>query len=119
MAKRKAKEQTSHDRKVGRLATEYEKAGYTVAASTGRRPDPKSIGRSKMIPDIVATKHGRTKIIEVETPRSLKTDKAQLETFARYAAKRKNVSFDIVVTKPRGKSSRTVESAASKAGKKK
>ena len=118
MAKRKSKDQTTHDRKVGRLATEYEKKGYKVQAATGRRPAPKPIGRSGRIPDIVATKSGRTKIIEVETPRSIKTDKAQMETFARYAAKKKNVSFDIVVTKPRKKSTSKGSSRSSNVVKK-
>ncbi len=67
----------------------------------------------------MATKRGRTKIVEVETPRSLKKDKPQLETFARYAAKRKGVSFDIVVTKPRAKSSGKVKQSSTKAIKKK
>lgn len=110
MARKKTKEQTTHDRKVGRLATHYEKQGYAVCASTGRRPDPKPIGRSKRIPDIVATRRGRTKIVEVETPRSVKSDKAQLQTFARYAAREKNVSFDIVVTKPKSKAGRSSKS---------
>lgn len=119
MAKRKSKDQTTHDRKVGRLATVYEKKGYKVQAATGRRPAPRPIGRSGRIPDIVATKSGRTKIIEVETPRSIKTDKAQMETFARYAAKKKNVSFDIVVTKPKKKRYSTASSRTSKLSKKK
>lgn len=119
MPRGKSKDNTAHDRKVGRLAAEYEKVGYTVQASTGRRPDPQPVGRSGRIPDVIATKHGRTKIIEVETPRSLKKDKAQLETFARYAAKKGNVSFDIVVTKPRTKCSRTVKSSTSRATRKK
>ncbi len=119
MTKTKSKDQTTHDRKVGRLATEYEKKGYKVQAATGRRPAAKPIGRSGRIPDIVATNSGRAKIIEVETPRSIKTDKAQMETFARYAAKKGNVSFDIVVTKPRTKSSRTVKSSTSRATRKK
>jgi len=103
MKKGKTKEQTSHDRKVSRLATRLEKEGYRVKASVGRRPSPDPIGRSKRIPDITATKRGKTKVIEVETPRSLKSDKSQLTTFARHAASKKNVSFDIVVTRPRRK----------------
>lgn len=114
MSSKKPKHQTTHDRKVGRLATKLEKEGYKVKAATGRRPDPQPIGHSGRIPDITATKRGKTKIIEVETPRSLKGDKAQLQTFARYAASKKNTSFDIVVTKPR-----TTKLHASKSSKKK
>lgn len=113
MAKKKTREQTTHDRKVGRLATKYKKEGYTVRASTGRWIMPDPIGTSKRIPDIVATKRGKTKIIEVETPRSLKADKKQLETFAKHAAKKSNVTFDIVVTIPK-KSGKSAPKAPSR-----
>ena len=119
MPRGKSKNKTAHDRKVARLATQYEKAGYTVEASTGRRPSPQPIGHSRKIPDIVATSRGSTKIIEVETPISLKTDKGQLEAFARYAARKRNVSFDIVMTRPRKTSTSTSKSPTSKVSKKK
>jgi len=101
MAKRTGKEKTTHDRKVRRVASEYKKRGYNVQASSGRYPEPDPIGYSKRVPDVMARKGSKVTIVEVETPRSLKTDKDQLQTFARYAAKHKDVDFDIVVTKPR------------------
>lgn len=119
MSRRKPRDQVTHDRKVSRLASELEKQGYTVQASTGSRPDPNPIGRPGMMPDIVATKGGKTKIIEVKTPRGLKADMIKLQKFAKYAAKRKDVTFDIVVTKPRRKIGATKKVSVSKTSKKK
>lgn len=118
MAKRTGKEKTTHDRKVKRLASEYKKKGYSVQASSGRHPAPDAIGRSKKIPDVVARKSGRITIVEVETPKSLKTDKNQLQTFARYAAKHRDVDFEIVVTKPRKASTRKKSTGRTKSRKK-
>lgn len=99
--KRSGKEQDSHDRKVREIARELKKDGYSVKADVGRYVRPASIGKARRRPDVEATKAGRRIIIEVETPRSLKTDKEQIKTFIRHAAHKKNTTFDIVVTKPR------------------
>ena len=64
---------------------------------------PNKIGPKNLIPDIEATKNGRKIIVEVETPKSLVTDKEQLKTFARHAGQKPNTTFRVVVTKPRGK----------------
>ena len=101
MAQRTHKEQTTHDRKVRELARDLKKQGYTVKADIGRYQRPSPIGRARARPDIEATKSGRRKIIEVETPKSLVTDKEQLKTFIRHASHKGRTSFDIVVTKPR------------------
>ena len=99
--KRADREQSAHDRKVREIARNLKKDGYSVKADVGRYGRPRPIGKDRRIPDIEATKAGRRKIIEVETPRSLMTDKEQMKTFMRHAAHKKNTSLDIVVTKPR------------------
>ncbi|MBA7634829.1 hypothetical protein ES703_42427 [subsurface metagenome] len=102
---RSDKEQSTHDRKVREIARNLKKQGYSVKADVSRYAKPASIGKYKRRPDIEATKSGQRRIIEVETPRSLRTDKEQIKTFIRHATHKKRTSFDIVVTKPR-KSSR-------------
>lgn len=101
MRKRADKEQTTHDRKVRQIARGLKKEGYTVKADVRGYERPSPIGRSRRRPDIEATKSGVRKIIEVETPTSLGTDKEQLKTFIRHAAHKKRTTLDIVVTKPR------------------
>jgi len=106
MMKRPTKEQSAHNRKVREIARDLKKQGYSVKAYVGRYKRPSPIGKDKRMPDIEATsKSGRRIIIEVETPKSWKTDKEQIKTFIRHATHKKRTSFDIVFTKPR-KSSR-------------
>ena len=97
---------STHDRKVRQIVRELEKQGCTVRADVRGRERPRPVGSERLVPDIEATKDGRRRIIEVETPESLKLDKDHLEKlkgFARHASKDKNISFDIVVTRPRKK----------------
>ena len=103
MAKRSSKEQSTHHRKVRELSRELKKDGYTVKADIRGYRRPRPIGKTRVRPDIVATKSGTTRIIEVETPNSLTRtrDKEQLKTFIRSAAHRKRTTLDIVVTRPR------------------
>lgn len=101
MGQRTDREQMAHDRKVRELARDLKKQGYNVKADIRGYKHPGPIGRSKRRPDIEATKAGSRKIIEVETPRSLVTDKEQLKTFIRHASHKKGTSFDVVVTRPR------------------
>lgn len=101
MGQRADREQATHDRKVRELARELKKQGYAVRADIRGYERPVPIGRSRRRPDIEATKSGGRKIIEVETPKSLVTDKEQLKTFIRHASHKRGTSFDIVVTKPR------------------
>jgi Holliday junction resolvase len=95
------REQSTHNRKVQRLSRELKKEGYAVRADIRGYQRPRPIGKSKARPDIVAKKSGTTRIVEVETPKSLVRDKEQLKTFVRSAAHRKRTTLDIVVTKPR------------------
>jgi len=101
MAKRSSKEQSTHHRKVRELSRELKRDGYTVKADIRGYQRPRPIGKARVRPDIVATKSGTTRIVEVETPSSLTRDKEQLKTFIRSAAHRKRTTLDIVVTRPR------------------
>ena len=101
MAKRSSKEQSTHHRKVRELSRELKKDGYTVKADIRGYQRPRPIGKARVRPDIVATKSGTTRIVEVETPSSLTRDKEQLKTFVRSAVHRKRTTLDIVVTRPR------------------
>jgi len=95
------KEQTTHDRKVRQLSRELKKKGYNVKADIGGYERPEPIGKYGYRPDIIATKRGVMKIIEVETPKSLTADREQRKAFIKSVAQRKRANFDIVVTKPR------------------
>jgi hypothetical protein len=93
MARRNPSNQARHDRKVKTLARKYERAGWTVEADISGYDRPDRIG--KYIPDILARKRGAEKIIEVETPRTLLTDKRQHEAFRRSAGRKRRRTFDI------------------------
>jgi len=88
MAKRKKRE-TSHDKIVRQEATKLKRKGWDVKAHVSGFPKPKPIGKKKRIPDIEAKKKGATRLIEVETKRSLDQDKDQRSSFARSASQRK------------------------------
>lgn len=105
MAKGKPAESETHHRKVQRTARQLAKQGWTVRAANVRGYDPPAeiAGR---VPDIVATKPGRRRIIEVETPDTYERHKEQLKTLTRHAAQKKRTSFEIIVTKPRKSSKR-------------
>lgn len=102
MTKRTVREQSTHDRKVRQLARQLRNQDYKVKADGVRgykRPEP--IGRMRRRPDIEAKKGNSTLIIEVETPKSLITDREQLKTFTRHAAHKKGTKLHVIVTKPR------------------
>ncbi|MBA7480805.1 hypothetical protein ES707_16267 [subsurface metagenome] len=100
-ARKPNREQSAHHRKVQRLSRELKKEGYDVKADIKGYRRPRPIGKSKARPDIVAKKLGITRIVEVETPKSLVRDKEQIRTFFRSVAHRRKTTLDIVVTKPR------------------
>lgn len=99
MAKRSPANQSKHDKKVEQIAKGYQKKGYGVKADLKKFEQPKPIGKYNRIPDIEATKNGRTKIIEVETEESLKADSDQQATFRRSVAHKENTTFEIKVAK--------------------
>ena len=92
---------SKHDKKVDQIAKRLERKGYTVQADISGYETPDGIGKNNYIPYIVAKKTSSTKIIEVETQSSLKTDKDQQEAFRRSAAQRKDTKFEHVITKPK------------------
>ena len=53
------------------------------------------------VPDIIATKRGHTKIVEVETPETWASHQKQIEAFRRHAAQKPNTYFQELVTRPR------------------
>ena len=53
------------------------------------------------IPDILATRGNRTKVVEIETPSTVDAHQEQHSTFRRSVAQRENGEFELVVTKPR------------------
>ena len=98
-------ELSTHDRKVRQIVREMEKQGYQVSANVRGRMQPKPVGPSNYIPDIIATQNGQTVIIEVKTHSCWNQDEKQVKDLARYAAQENNTVFKLVVTKPRKKAS--------------
>jgi len=97
MAKRGSKAQSKHDKKVESLAKSLQTKKFKVQADIPGFDKPKSINRRR--PDIVAKKGIKTKIIEVETPKSVEADKKQHKTFQNYVDKSKNRDFEIKITR--------------------
>lgn len=98
MAKRKPKQQSIHDRHVRKRARKLKKQGWDVEADISGFEQPEPIGNQGKIPDIVATKSGAKKIIEVETPDTVQKDKKQHEVFSRSAGQKKRATFTIEET---------------------
>ncbi|MBE9569656.1 MAG: hypothetical protein IMF11_03460 [Proteobacteria bacterium] len=98
---RKKSSQSTHDRKVKEIANKLNKQNWDVRADVGGFVTPDGIGKKGFIPDVFATKGGKTKIIEVDTPRTV--DEDQLATFRRSAAHRDSADFEHVITRPRTK----------------
>lgn len=93
MARRTKEGQKVHDQKVAGTASRLTRAGYTVRADLPGRAKPPTLGG--YIPDIYATKRGKTLIREVETSGTIGADKAQHEAFRRAAA-RKGAGFRVL-----------------------
>ena len=98
MAKRSSTRQSTHDQKVTQEAQKLTNQGWKVKAVLPGYNKPEPIGRSKRITDVEATKGGRRRLIEVETPDTIGRDKKQQETFCRHAGQKPNTSFQVVVT---------------------
>ena len=92
-------EQSKHDAKVKQIAQSLQKQGYEVAADVKGFKQPDTMGGVR--PDVVATKPGERKIIEVETPQSVDSarDKRQQEQFKKIAAKSKKTTFSRRIAK--------------------
>ena len=98
---RQGKNQSTHDHRVRTLANEFKDKGWKVQADLPNFDQPDPIGNDERIPDILATRGNRTKIIEVETPSTVDSHQEQHSTFRRSAAQRENGEFELVVTKPK------------------
>ena len=97
MAIRSTRQQSKHDKEVTRIADYYQRQGYKVKADVKEFEQPKVIQGRR--PDVVAKRDGNTVLVEVETPDSLKNDKAQRETFENFADGKKNVKFRLKIAK--------------------
>ena len=89
----------THDRKVRKIARELKQKRWKVQADLKSYDTPDGIGKNNFIPDIVATRGNKTKIIEVDTPNTVNND--QLRAFRSSASHRKNADFEHVITKSR------------------
>lgn len=89
---------SKHDQRVKQETNKLKRDGWNVKADLPGMESPNPIGKDGRIPDIVATKQGHTRIVEVETPSSVKSDKDQQETFRRHAAQKNNTKFEVIVT---------------------
>lgn len=97
--KRGKSAQRKHDRKVASVAGKYERRGWRVRADLPGYQKPKPIGKSRRIPDVVATWPGTRHIVEVETKGTIETHKGQRSTFRRSAAQRKRTKYREEVAK--------------------
>ena len=101
MAHRTKTGQETHDNKVGEVARRLSRQGYQVQADLPGHRRPRSIGGR--IPDILATKSGRTLIREVETPRTVVQDRAQHSVFRSYASQSSDTEFRVLLAKKKKK----------------
>ena len=79
---------------IKRIADGLTDSGYKVSADVPGYSRPGAINGK--YPDIVATKGGAKKIIEVETADSYVKDRDQRKVFRDYADRHENVSFRTV-----------------------
>jgi len=95
---RSKRNQSQHDAKVQRLANKLARQGFKVQADIPGFTQPKTIGGYR--PDVVGKKGIQKKIIEVETPDSLKSkrDLEQQKAFKQAAKRSDNTTFVRVVT---------------------
>ena len=94
MARRPASGLSRHDREVKRIADRLSNSGYRVNAAVPGHPRPSTIGGRR--PDVVATKGGAKRIIEVETEDTYDRDRGQRRAFRDYADRHENTSFHTV-----------------------
>ncbi len=96
---RSKRSQSKHDTEVRRTASGLERRGYDVKADVKGFPQPGTIGGYR--PDVVATKGGERKIVEVETPDSVGSarDQKQQAAFRQAANRSAKTTFTRKVTK--------------------
>ena len=85
--------QRKHDRKVASVTRKYERKGWKIRADLPGYQKPKPIGKSRRIPDVVATRPGTRHIVEVETKSTIESHRDQRSAFRRSAAQRKRTKY--------------------------
>lgn len=98
---RKSENQTTHDNRVRREASKLKQEGWHVQADLSGYDTPTPIGKDNRIPDILATRGDRVKIIEVETPNTVEAHRDQQTTFRRSASQKDDAEFELIITTPR------------------
>jgi len=89
--KRSKSTQSKHDKAVRKIAGGYKSQGWKVHADIPNHSKPRTIYGK--IPDVIATKGKQTRIVEVETKSSLKSDVSQRRTFRRFASQSNKRKF--------------------------
>lgn len=97
MAKGTKSNQSGHNVAVKKVAQRLTRQGWEVCADLPGYCKPRPIGKSRRIPDVEATRRGVTRLIEVETKGTVRSDREQHSSFSRSAAHRKRTAFDILV----------------------
>lgn len=89
--------ESAHDQGVSQEAEELERAGWSVTATVERWDDPEPVGAS--VPDIVATKRGTLRVVEVE-PEGGQYDH---DSIRQAVGRRRNAVFYTVVVDANGR----------------
>lgn len=98
MARRTKSQQTAHDKRVASHARTLDRDGWNVRADVDGWPQPDTVNGRR--PDIIATKSGATRIVEVETDPD--DDQAQHTAFRRHEGQKPNTNFYILIAGPDG-----------------
>lgn len=108
MAQRTASDQKAHDTAVKRIADELDDDWTVRADHVGDYPDPDTVGGGGTtrgrIPDIIATRRGSRRIVEVETDPD--EDQAQHRVFKNHAAQKTNTRLIIWLVDSAGRRQR-------------
>ena len=86
------------------MIKEYSKLGYEVFANYKGYQRPEAIGN--FVPDFVAKKGNQIIIVEIATKRDLLSQSKKIEHLSKYADKKENVRFDLILTNPKPRLSR-------------
>ena len=95
---RSQRSQSKHDAQVRKTANQFKKQGYDVQADVSGFKKPDTIGGYR--PDVIGKKGNERKIVEVETPDTVKSarDQAQQKAFRQAANRSKNTTFTRKIT---------------------
>jgi hypothetical protein len=115
MTNRSPSDQSAHDQAVKNLADELDSEGWSVEADdVSGYDDPDTIGEGGTtrgrIPDIIATKRGSTRIIEIET--GPEDDQAQHRVFKNHVRQKANRRLIIWLADSRGNLDRKLYDSA-------